>query len=202
MQPPVGVERVRGLLGIVEVAAEHVAAAAQHLAVLAEHDVAARDRWADRSRHDPERCPGHRAGRLGEPVDLRQLDAERAEETQHLDGEGRGAADRRHDLVETQQLTNRPQHGRLGRVDPRGSVGRRSLAPGPVRSGLASRFERAPEVLLAAGSIATTACTPAYTFSQTRGTPKTIWGRTSGKYCATAPASGHVVTSYPNAMPW
>ena len=50
VQPAVGVERLGGLVGIVEVAAEHVAAPADHLAVLGELDLAARDRPPDRAR--------------------------------------------------------------------------------------------------------------------------------------------------------
>ncbi len=36
---------------------------------------------------------------------------------------------------------------------------------------------------------------PEWIFSQTRGTPKKISGRTSGRYCAILPPSGQVETS-------
>ena len=45
------------------------------------------------------------------------------------------------------------------------------------------------------GSDASTARTPASIFSHTRGTAKNTSGRTCGRYDATAPASGQVVTS-------
>ena len=53
VQPAVVVEHLGGLLGVVEVAAEHVAAPADHLAVLGERDLAARDRRADGARPAP-----------------------------------------------------------------------------------------------------------------------------------------------------
>ena len=48
---------------------------------------------------------------------------------------------------------------------------------------------------LRAGSALAIAITPAWIFSHTRGTAKKICGRTCGRYLATWPGSGHVVTS-------
>ena len=73
VEPAVVVERLGRPLRIVEVAAEDVAAAREHLTVVGENDLAARDRRPDRADVDAERRPGHRSRRLREAVDLRHL---------------------------------------------------------------------------------------------------------------------------------
>ena len=196
VQPAVGVERLGRALGIVEVAAEDVAAAAEHLAVVGQAQLHAGDGPPHRARAHPDRVPRHGPGRLRESVELRQRHARAAEELEDLDRDRGRGRDRDPQVVEAEQLPGRSQ--RLG-VDPLvlgRELDRELLAAGPVlgdpRADL-ERLRRTPR--RGSGSAASTACTVLWIFSNVRGTPKRICGFVSASIAPRRRMSAHVVTS-------
>ena len=130
VQPAVGVERLGGLLRVVEVADEDVAAAADHLAVVAELHIATRDCGADGAGLDAARCPRHRPRRLGHAVDLRQRHADGAVPLEQLPGDRRRAGDRELRLVETDDFAHGTKRNVLQEVPGR-VLFRGRLAPRP-----------------------------------------------------------------------
>ena len=94
VQPAVGVEGLGGLLGIVEVALEHVAAPADDLAVVGELHLAPGDGRADRAGLDLVRRPRSSGPAFSRhAVDLRQRHADGAEPAEQVGGDRGGAGD-------------------------------------------------------------------------------------------------------------
>ena len=142
VEPAVGVEHLGGLRRIVEVAAEHIAAAAAHLAVGIEAHFDARHGRADRSDADLVRLPRHRTRCLRQPVDLRQRQAHRAEEAQHLERDRCRARHTDDRLVEADEALDEPQR-RLHERELLGQLAGRLRAPRPQFRHLPADFERA-----------------------------------------------------------
>ena len=92
-----------GLVGLLEVPLEDVAAAGDDLAVVGDRDLHAGDRLTDVAGLVAQWRPRHRAGRLGHAVDLRQLDPDRVEPLEDLGRQRRSAGDRQLDRVEPDQ---------------------------------------------------------------------------------------------------
>ena len=178
VQPAVVVERLGGLLRLVEVAEEDVAAPADHLAVLGERHLDAGHRRADRARLHLVGRPGHRAGALGHAVDLRQRHADRPEPGEQLGRDRRGAGDGEVELVEAEHLADAAEGHVVEEL------------PGGPSSSVASSHAMRWTIGLAA-STASSNCrafsgrppraptTPAWIFSHTRGTPNRTLGWTS-----------------------
>ena len=99
----VGVEGLGRLVRVVEVAGEHVAAPAAHLAVVGQDHLDAGERPAHGP--DPHRVgvPGHRAGGLGQAVDLRHGHADGPVPADQVRRDGGGAGHRELDRVEPHQ---------------------------------------------------------------------------------------------------
>ena len=121
VEPAVGVERLGRLLGLVEVAAEHVSRPGRS----PRRPRRARSsrpghRAADGAGADRERVPGHEPGRLAHAVHLAQRDAEPAEEVEDLDRDRRRPADR-------------GDAARRARAAPAPRPGRRRPRPTPPR---------------------------------------------------------------------
>ena len=114
VQGAVRIEGLGGLLRVVEVAEEHVAAPDAHLAVVGEEAVGAREGHADGARLHPRGLPRHGTGALGHAVDLRQRHADGAVPADELGGDRRGAGDGVLHGVEADQ---RPNAGEGGLVE-------------------------------------------------------------------------------------
>ena len=107
VEPAVVVDRLRGLVGLVAVALHDHGRADQHLAVLRQLDLHARRGRTDGADLDlVRRVRRAGAARLGHAPQLRQRQAERVVELDHLARRGRGAHVQRLDLVEAQPLAD------------------------------------------------------------------------------------------------
>ena len=111
VQPPLGIDRLGRLLGILVVALHHVATAHQHLTVLGDTNLDARIGDADGSVLDPrERVVRRADARLGHAPAFPQLDAQGLEELDDLGVDRRRARDGPAQLLEPHLGPDRHPH--------------------------------------------------------------------------------------------
>ena len=184
---PSSVERLCGLLGHVAVAGHHDVAADQHLAVVGELDLDARRRRADGAELDPvgrvARC---RARRSPTSPELATRGCRCAWKNSSTSTRRRRGAD-----VDGERLVepeHRAQHGE--NISSRRPAATRSArSAGTVLAGLLEphlleRRRQAParaDSRCSSGSPASIASSPAFSFSQIRGTAKNQCGRTADR---------------------
>src|SRR5690606_22962872 len=101
-----GIDRLGGVLRIVEVTAKHVAALEEDLAVLVDLHRDTGERHADGAALGLVGCERDRAATLAHAVDLAERDADGAEPRVELGVERGGTGDHEFELVEAEQLAD------------------------------------------------------------------------------------------------
>ena len=143
-----------------------------------------------------------RAAGLAHPPQLGERQADGVEELQHLDRRRRRADVDRRDLVEAEHRAQPGEQLRVGLRDGRGELVGHRLA-GLLEADLLERRRPAPPAAFSrcsAGWPAIIASSPAFSFSQIRGTAKNQCGRTSGRNATISRGLGQQVTWKPKTI--